>query len=150
MNNEELCFLPNLINRTNRSKNQTLFLYELCDNDLFKLLEVEEKTKNNYLYYCCGDKEELDNVLSMSNNDNKFKLNDIIPINDIKGKDVTIIGYPFRGKIVQELISENNKFEPQFGVHWYSGKDGKEHSDNLKNYGMPNYWINKNNVIITL
>ena len=51
---------------TNRSVNQTKFLLELLDNDFSKLVELEEKLKNNHVSGCPGDKEECDKVLNMS------------------------------------------------------------------------------------
>jgi hypothetical protein len=65
--------LYRLSNATNRSLAQTKFLFELCDHDLSKLMELEEKLKNNHVFYCPGDKEETEKVLSMENG-NFFKV----------------------------------------------------------------------------
>jgi len=67
-------FLNRLTNVTNRSTHQTLFLLELLDNNLFKLMELEEKIKNNFLFYCPSTKEECEKVLSMGNGSQWFKL----------------------------------------------------------------------------
>jgi hypothetical protein len=67
-------FLDRLIAVTYRSKAQTLELLELLDNDVFKLMELEEKLRNNFVGYCPGDKETCDYVLSMGNGYGWFKL----------------------------------------------------------------------------
>jgi len=71
---EKIKFVEKLINVTNRSKWQTLFLLELLNDDLFKLLELEEKIKNNFIGYCPSDKEECNKILSMSNGSNWYNL----------------------------------------------------------------------------
>lgn len=53
-----------LVDRTNRSKSQTEFLFELVEYNFETLVEVERKLKNNFLFYCPGDKEEVVKVLS--------------------------------------------------------------------------------------
>ena len=67
-------FLDRLTLATNRSKGQTLFLLKLLDNDVFKLMELEEKLKNNHLNYCPGDRESCDEVLKMDNGSEWLKL----------------------------------------------------------------------------
>jgi len=67
-------FLDRLTSATNRSKNQTKFLLDLLDNDVFKLMELEEKLKNNFVGYCPGDRETCDEILSMNNDTVWFKL----------------------------------------------------------------------------
>jgi len=66
--------LNRFILATNRSKNQTKFLLHLLDNDIFKLMELEEKLKNKNIGYCPGDKETCDKILSMNNDSEWFKL----------------------------------------------------------------------------
>jgi len=60
-------FLERLVSVTNRSKAQTLFLLDLLDNDVFLLMELEEKLKNNHLHYCPSTIDEVNEVLSMGN-----------------------------------------------------------------------------------
>jgi len=67
-------FLDRLTTSTNRTKGQTLFLLNLLQNDMFKLMELEEKLKNNFLHYCPGDKEECDKILGMDNGSEWFKI----------------------------------------------------------------------------
>ena len=67
-------FLNRLTIATNRSIGQTQFLLELLNGDIFKLMELEEKLKNNFLFYCPGDEEECETVLSMDNDSEWFKL----------------------------------------------------------------------------
>lgn len=57
--------MKELTNNTNRSKNQTQFLFELCDFNFEKLVELERKIKNNFIFYCPGDKDELNHILSL-------------------------------------------------------------------------------------
>lgn len=63
-----------LRSKTNRSKAQTDFLLELCDNDLSKLCELEQKIKNCFVMYCPGSKEEVEVVMNMQTKSNYFKL----------------------------------------------------------------------------
>ena len=62
-----------LSKKTNRHLRQTTFLYEMCGNDFQKLLKVEERLKNYFLFYCPGDPEEVEKVLALPE---KFLLND--------------------------------------------------------------------------
>lgn len=66
-----------LTNRTNRSKGQTMFLLELLNGDYNKLLELEERLKNNFLYYCPADMEEVEKVLAMKNDKCLLDLSDL-------------------------------------------------------------------------
>lgn len=58
-------FVDDFTDRTNRSVWQTEFLYKLVDKDLEKLVELEEKLKNNHCSFCPGDKEKVEEVLNM-------------------------------------------------------------------------------------
>ena len=75
MTDNEKTFLDKLTDVTNRSKRQTNFLLELLDNDVFKLMELEEKLKNNQLHYCPGTREECEKVFSMGKGSEWYKLN---------------------------------------------------------------------------
>ncbi len=48
---------------TNRSKDQTIFLYELCDRDFIKLTILEERIANAFISYCPGTKQEVEFIL---------------------------------------------------------------------------------------
>lgn len=67
-------FLERFTDVTNRSKSQTLFLYGLVQRDFEKLVELEEKLKNNHLSYCPSNKEEVERVLQMSYRTYWFKI----------------------------------------------------------------------------
>ena len=60
---------------TNRSKGQTLFLYDLCDGDFEKLVRLEEKIRNNFLGYCPSNKEEVEKILAMVDKSDWCNLN---------------------------------------------------------------------------
>lgn len=68
-------FIDRLILITNRSKHQTLLLLRLLNNDLFKLMELEEKIKNNFIFYCPNTTENCNEILSMGNGSEWYKLN---------------------------------------------------------------------------
>ena len=63
-----------LTKRTNRSRNQTQELYELCDCNFEKLKVVEVQLKNCFCFYCPGNKEEVDNVMRLTPKTDKFTL----------------------------------------------------------------------------
>jgi len=63
--NEEL--IEGFTNLCNRSKGQTNFLFDLCDGDLQKLAMLEERIKNNFIWYCPGDKEEVERIMKLPN-----------------------------------------------------------------------------------
>lgn len=66
--------LKDLSEQTNRSLRQTKELFELCDKNLSKLVELEEKLANNFVFCCPGDKEYVDYVLSMGYGSGYFKI----------------------------------------------------------------------------
>jgi hypothetical protein len=57
--------LDALSDTVHRGYSQLKELYELCDYDLDKLMELERKLKSNFLSYCPGDKEEVEKCLAM-------------------------------------------------------------------------------------
>jgi len=66
--------LEELIKKTNRSRGQTLFLYQLVDGNYKKLKELETKIKNT-LYICCpGDKNDVDEILAKKCENSWFNL----------------------------------------------------------------------------
>jgi len=71
---------PELLDRftsaTNRSKAQTNFLFDLCDGDFQKLVRLEEKIKNNFISYCPGDVENVEEILAMNDETNWFNLDE--------------------------------------------------------------------------
>lgn len=75
MNNEyemDKELLDKFTDATNRSKGQTSFLFNLVKGDFLKLVELEERLKNNHLSYCPGDEEEVEKVLCMDKYGNKW------------------------------------------------------------------------------
>lgn len=56
--------LTYLVSKTNRSESQTQFLFNLVDGDFEKLKKLECQLKNNFVFYCPADKQELDKVMT--------------------------------------------------------------------------------------
>lgn len=68
--------LERLTDVTNRLLSQTLFLFDLCDQDFEKLLLLEEKVKNAlFTLVCPGNKEELENIMTLEDKTNLLNLN---------------------------------------------------------------------------
>ena len=63
-----------LVAHTNRSKAQTEFLFDLMGSFAI-LLTLEEKIKNNFIPYCPGTQEEVNQILLMGNGSGWFNLN---------------------------------------------------------------------------
>ena len=62
---------------TNRSVRQTNFLLGLLEGNFERLVELEEKLKNNFIFYCPGDLETVEEIMNTSNgNGNWFNLNE--------------------------------------------------------------------------
>lgn len=59
--------LNHFTNMTNRSINQTMFLFRLVNCDLNVLLALEEKCANNLLHWSPSTKEEVAQILAMGN-----------------------------------------------------------------------------------
>lgn len=66
-----------LTNRTNRSKAQTKFLFNLLKGDFKKLQLLEMKMKNCFVFYCPADDEAVNEILSMTDKitNNIFEVN---------------------------------------------------------------------------
>ena len=62
LDKEQLDFLTK---RTNRSVNQTQFLYQLVDGDFEKLKQLEMQLKNCFCFFCPADKESVEEVMNM-------------------------------------------------------------------------------------
>jgi hypothetical protein len=52
-------------NITNRSNHQTKFLLDLLNGSFNNIQELENKIKNNFVFYCPGDLLEIETVLSL-------------------------------------------------------------------------------------
>ena len=96
--------------KTNRSKSQTEELFQLindkilipfsCNADINLLCELEEKLKNNFLFYSPASVEEINIVLKMTNslkvmdlNEFKNKYYDFYQIRENKGQQLTYLSY---------------------------------------------------------
>lgn len=54
-----------MVEKTNRSKFQTLFLFNLVDGDLQSLKNLEMQLRNCLCFYCPETKEEVQKVMKM-------------------------------------------------------------------------------------
>ncbi len=126
-----------LTNITNRSISQTQFLFELCDYNFVKLVQLEQKIKNNNISYCPGDKKEINTILKMGDGSNynrsKFTWLTCKPLCRLKS-------YPFLTGLISKELKGNNNFNSQWGVIW----NNIELSNHLQNKGgLPNFWNDK-------
>lgn len=68
-------YLDRFSKTVNRSRNQTHFLFNLLNGNLIKLIELEEKIKNNYITYCPSTLEECEKILTMKTGERKIVFN---------------------------------------------------------------------------
>jgi hypothetical protein len=47
----------------NRSEGQCKFLYDLCDRNIVKYIELETQIKKRRIAYCPGDRKEVERIL---------------------------------------------------------------------------------------
>lgn len=66
--------LNNIISKTNRSRNQTLFLYNLLNGDIELLKQVEMNLANSFNTYCPADMEEVNKILEFKPKNNRLIL----------------------------------------------------------------------------
>jgi hypothetical protein len=119
--NQELLDL--LTTLTNRSKQQTLFLFDLLDGDFDKLVLLEEKIKKNFLSYCPGDKEECEKVLSMDfkygdNFENSWGYNELWNYYLVKNLNKRV--YPKDTFKFYNNGYDNPPTEPKSGMFYYN------------------------------
>ena len=50
---------------TGRSISQTKFLFELCDSNFKKLVELENKMKKKFIWSCPADKDEVERIMNL-------------------------------------------------------------------------------------
>lgn len=63
-----------LVDKTNRSKDQTQFLFNLVDGDFERLKELETKLKNCFYAGCPTDKETVNHIMNMQLKNEWFSL----------------------------------------------------------------------------
>jgi len=63
-----------LTDKTNRSRQQTQFLFQLVDGDFDKLQKLEVQIKNCHYNSCPADRESVECVLNLVPKSNFFKL----------------------------------------------------------------------------
>jgi hypothetical protein len=140
--------LERLTKITNRSNGQTQFLFELCDCDFEKLLDLERKLKNNFVGWVPGDKESLNTVLNMGESSGWWdKMYGKLTFKKCKPM-IRLKEFPqLSGLWNSELQADNpcpcchhRKFYNQLGVHW----NKEDLSKWIQNKGgLPNYWMDK-------
>jgi len=59
---------------TNRSSEQTQFLFELCEGNFLRLCSLEEKIKSNHSTQCPKNKAQIESILGSKTKDNWFNL----------------------------------------------------------------------------
>jgi hypothetical protein len=65
-----------LSDKVNRSRGQTLFLFQMVGGDFEKLKALEVQIKNCFVYYCPADVEEVEKVMALVPKSNWFTLSD--------------------------------------------------------------------------
>ena len=63
-----------LCNQTNRSKTQTLYLFQLVDGDFKKLLALEEQIKNTHYHARPDNKQDVECLMNMNPKTKWFKI----------------------------------------------------------------------------
>lgn len=71
LNSEQMEFITKF---SNRSRNQTNFLFQLVDGDFEKLKMLECKMKNCFYNACPGDKKTVDMIFNLESRTNFFIL----------------------------------------------------------------------------
>ena len=66
--------LDELVEKTNRSKGQTKFLYDMLGGNMDKLRKLEMNIKNCFISYCPGDLKTADKIIDMKPKSQWFKL----------------------------------------------------------------------------
>lgn len=62
-----------IIEKTNRSKHQTLFLYQLVDGQWELLVHLEKQLKNLHIKYCPDTKEDVKKILNLKSKNDWFQ-----------------------------------------------------------------------------
>jgi hypothetical protein len=65
-----------LSDKVNRSRGQTLFLFQMVGGDFEKLKALEVQIKNCFVSYCPADVEEVEKVMALVSKSNWFTLSD--------------------------------------------------------------------------
>ena len=137
----EVNLLNHLTTLTNRSKAQTQELFELCDFDFLKLLELERKIKSNFIFWCPGDHDAVNLIMTMDDISNRFKLDFLMCQPKCVSKE-----YPsLYGFLSKKLEANPGKWENQLGIYW------KNTSEFLKlKLGLPVFWQDESKIDIII
>lgn len=103
--------MEELTNKTCRSRNQTQFLFELCDFNFEKLVELERKLKNNFVMYVPGDKDEVNRILNLGEGKSWFKLEPRFEFVWDKNELPSVNEFSIEKKLRYKLLGYTNKFE---------------------------------------
>jgi hypothetical protein len=63
------------------------------------------------------------------------------------GRECKYIETGHKGKITKELKG-CDKFPDQWGIFWYDGRHGHEHTERNRTLGILNFWQDKDNIEI--
>ena len=140
--------IDHLTKITNRSRNQTIFLYNLLDKNFTKLMLLEQKLKNTFTFYVPDNKKEIDKILSLKDLSSvlKFNLLDCKPV--CRHKDF----HQLIGIITRELNMKRCDhcytliYKDQWGISW--NKESISNWITFEKNGMPYYWNDKDTIEI--
>ena len=148
MKKEKEDTLDHLTLITNRSKGQTVFLFNLVDRNFEKLILIEKKLKNTFTFWVPDDKKTVEKVLLLTDKIQLLNFNflDCNPVCRHKK-------YPdLRGIIKRELKLKrcdhcyHTVFKDQWGIFW--DKESISNWITLKQEGHPYYWNDKDQIEI--
>lgn len=140
--------IDHLTKITNRSRSQTIFLFNLVDCDFEKLILIEKKLKNTFTFWVPGDRKTIKEILLLEDKTQILNFNflDCTPVcRHIKYHELT-------GIITKELKMKrcdhcyHTTFKDQWGIFW--DKESISNWITNKQEGHPNYWNDKDQIEI--
>jgi translation elongation factor EF-Ts len=101
-------YIDILTDVTNRSKKQTIELYNSLGKNIFKLIELEQRLISNYNLPIPTTKEEYDNCMKLSFNENSYRYNDLKSLEYLWYYSKYHLFYPFSdNQNFQKMIVSN-------------------------------------------
>lgn len=104
--------------KVNRSKSQTQLLFNLVDGDFEKLLQLEMQLYNCFVWYCPGDKEDVEEVMKLVPKNKYLVLEEPEFYEESEESKSSIVNFEdFSDEIVKKWYMP----EP-FNKYWFLGK----------------------------